>query len=87
MDKKPCNCKTEGRVNDIVNNIDVEKQHKIKKKKYGPIIGILNILIPIVLYFMAIILIIPFILFLIFSKRAKRGFVIKLPLQKLIKNV
>jgi hypothetical protein len=88
MDKKPCNCKTEVKTNKIIENIS---QANISKKKYKTsnniIINFLKFFIPIVLFISVFLLIIPFILYLVFSKRAKRGFIIKLPIQKLLKNV
>jgi len=88
MDKKPCNCKTENKTKKIFENIS---QTNVSKKKYKTsnsiIIKFLKIVIPIVLFISVFLLIIPFVLYLVFSKRAKRGFIIKLPIQKLLKNV
>lgn len=83
MDKKPCNCKTEKSVKKTIENISGVKDSKnIGKPLSDIIVGCLKIILPIILFILSIILIVPFILFLLFSKRSRKGIVIKFPLQK-----
>lgn len=88
MKKEPCKCKTENKAENIIKGVSkTDNIKKINKTVSGIIIGGSKLIIFIFLPLAVILLIIPFVLFLIFSKRAKRGFVVKLPLQKLLKNV
>lgn len=88
MKKEPCKCKTENKAEKILQNVSqVDTIKQTNKTISSVIISFLKIVIPVTLFISVILLIIPFVLFLIFSKRAKRGFVVKLPLQKLLKNV